>query len=181
MRTQTNCMRTGGISPGYIILYCPEADQWKKLTIRGPSLARTQSLYEKEITVTRGTPGTCSLLHTMSSAPEWGLALTQVVPVIRDSKELQPICMHAQSCVTPWSVAARLLCPWNFPGKNTGVGSHFHPKRWCCESAALNMPANLKTSAVATGLEKASFHSNPKERQCQSMLKLPHNCTHLTC
>ena len=25
-------------------------------------------------------------------------------------------------------------------------------------------------------LEKVSFHSNPKERQCQKMLKLPHNC-----
>ena len=24
-------------------------------------------------------------------------------------------------------------------------------------------------------------HSNPKERQCQRMLKLLHNCTHLTC
>ena len=44
----------------------------------------------------------------------------------------------------------------------------------------LNMPANLENSAVATGLEKVSFHSNPKERQCQRMLKLPHNCTHLT-
>ena len=31
-----------------------------------------------------------------------------------------------------------------------------------------------------TGLEKVSFHSNPKERQCQRMLKLPFNCTHLT-
>ena len=40
---------------------------------------------------------------------------------------------------------------------------------------------NLENSAVATGLEKVSFHSNPKERQCQRMLKLPHNCTHLTC
>ena len=38
----------------------------------------------------------------------------------------------------------------------------------------------LENSAVATGLEKVSFHSNPKERQCQRMLKLPHNCTHLT-
>ena len=53
-------------------------------------------------------------------------------------------------------------------------------ERWCCESAALNVPANLENSAVATGLEKVSFHSNPKERQCQRMLKLPHNCTHLT-
>ena len=39
---------------------------------------------------------------------------------------------------------------------------------------------NLENSAVATGLEKVSFHSNPKERQCQRMLKLRHNCTHLT-
>ena len=43
------------------------------------------------------------------------------------------------------------------------------------------MPANLENSAVATGLEKVSFHSDPKERQCQRMFKLPHNCTHLTC
>jgi len=42
------------------------------------------------------------------------------------------------------------------------------------------MPANLENSAVATGLEKVSFQSNPKERQCQRMLKLLHNCTRLT-
>ena len=29
------------------------------------------------------------------------------------------------------------------------------------------MPANLENSAVVTGLEKVSFHSNPKEEQCQ--------------
>ena len=49
------------------------------------------------------------------------------------------------------------------------------------DDAALNMPANLENSAVATGLEKVSFHSNPKERQCQRMLELQHSCTHLTC
>ena len=43
------------------------------------------------------------------------------------------------------------------------------------------MPANLENSAVATGLEKSIFHSDPKERQCQRMFNLPHNCTHLTC
>ena len=32
-----------------------------------------------------------------------------------------------------------------------------------CESVAFNMPANLENSAVATGLQKVSFHSNPKE------------------
>ena len=48
------------------------------------------------------------------------------------------------------------------------------------KSAAFNMPANLENSAVATGLEKVSFHSNPKERQYQRMFKLLYNCTHLT-
>ena len=43
-----------------------------------------------------------------------------------------------------------------------------------------NMLSNLENSAVATGLEKVSFHSNPKEKQCQRMLTLPHNCIHLT-
>ena len=38
--------------------------------------------------------------------------------------------------------------------------------------------AYLENSAVATGLEKVGFHSNPKERQCQRMFKLPHNFTH---
>ena len=36
--------------------------------------------------------------------------------------------------------------------------------RWCCESASLNMSANLESLSVATGLEKVSFNSNPKER-----------------
>ena len=34
------------------------------------------------------------------------------------------------------------------------------------------MPANLENSAVATGLEKVSFHSSPKEGPCQRMFKL---------
>ena len=44
-----------------------------------------------------------------------------------------------------------------------------HPERWCCERTALNMPANLESSAVATGLEKGPFFipipkkGNPKE------------------
>ena len=45
----------------------------------------------------------------------------------------------------------------------------------------LHWIANLENSAVATGLEKVSIHPNSKERQCQRMFKLPHNCTHLIC
>ena len=36
-------------------------------------------------------------------------------------------------------------------------------------NAALNMSANLENSVVATGLEKVSFHSNPKERHCTNL------------
>ena len=106
---------------------------------------------------------------------------------------------HVWLFATLWTVAIRLLCPWDFASKSTGGDCYFlsqgifwhrdqtqvshisgrcftlwwnsswaisNPKRWCCESAALNMPANLENSAVATGLEKVNFHSNPKERQC---------------
>ena len=49
---------------------------------------------------------------------------------------------------------------------------------------------NLENSATqiwkiqqtfSIGLEKFSFHFNPKEGQCQRMFKLAHNCTHFTC
>ena len=65
-----------------------------------------------------------------------------------------------------------------FSGNSSWLISN--PKRWCCESVAVNIPANMENSAVATRLEKVSFHPNLKERQCQRMFKLPHNCTHLT-
>ena len=48
------------------------------------------------------------------------------------------------------------------------------------KSATLNMSANLENSAVATVLEKVSFRSNPKERQCQRMFKLLYNCVYFT-
>ena len=43
------------------------------------------------------------------------------------------------------------------------------------------MPANLENSTEATGLEKVSFHPNPKERQWQRKLKLTCYCAHFTC
>ena len=38
-----------------------------------------------------------------------------------------------------------------------------------------------KTQQWSQDKEKVGFHSNPKERQCQRMFELPHNCTHFTC
>ena len=39
----------------------------------------------------------------------------------------------------------------------------WNSKRWCCESATLNVPANLENSAVATGQEKSVFIAIPKK------------------
>ena len=44
---------------------------------------------------------------------------------------LSEINVHARSVMsrlfaTPWTVTTRLLCPWDSPGKNTGVGCHAH-------------------------------------------------------
>ena len=83
-----------------------------------------------------------------------------------------------------------------------GVITHLEPDilecevKWALESITTNkasggdgIPVELfqilkddavKVLGVATGLETVSFHSNPKERQCQRALKLPHNCTHFT-
>ena len=38
------------------------------------------------------------------------------------------MCMfsHVRLFANLWTVAARLLCPWDFPGKNTGMGHYFH-------------------------------------------------------
>ena len=46
----------------------------------------------------------------------------------------------------------------------------------CCTQYASKF--GKLSSGHRTG--KCHFHSNPKKRQCQRMLKLPHNCTHLT-
>ena len=43
------------------------------------------------------------------------------------------------------------------------------------------MSANLENSAVATGLEKVSFHSSSKEGKCQTMFKLQYSCAQFTC
>ena len=36
-------------------------------------------------------------------------------------------------------------------------------------------------TAMAIGLEKVTFHSNPKEGQWQRMFKLAYKCAHFTC
>ena len=63
---------------------------------------------------------------------------------------------------------------------NGGDGIPLELFQFLKDDAFKELQSNLENSAVATELEKVSFHSNPKEGQCQRMLKLPHNCIHFT-
>ena len=96
----------------------------------------------------------------------------------------------------------------NEPDSHIGVVTHLEPDilecdfKWALGSITINkvsrgdaIPAELfkilkdesmkvlysiYQKYVATGLEKVSFHSSPKEGQCQRMFKLLHSCAHFT-
>ena len=63
-------------------------------------------------------------------------------------------CTATLSAPSPAAGHHRPTPPLETPGHSQGS---------LVESAALNMPTNLENSAVATGLEKVSFHSIPKK------------------
>ena len=52
-----------------------------------------------------------------------GRIRTIVIAVIMDMRAESLSCV--QLFATPWTQPARILCPWDPPGKNTGVGCHF--------------------------------------------------------
>ena len=83
-------------------------------------------------------------------------------------------------CKVKWALGS---IPTNKASGGDGIPADLFKilKHDAVKSASVNMPANLENSAVATGLENISFHSNPKERQCQRMLKLLYNCAHFIC
>ena len=84
------------------------------------------------------------------------------------------------------SLEGSILASWiSSPTLFFDLFSFGHRTPFCCS----NIPGILPFTSFAivltlprhSSLEKVSFHSNPKERKCQRMLKLPHNYTDLTC
>ena len=84
------------------------------------------------------------------------------------------------------TVALRLLCPWNFPGKNTGVGWHFllqgNPPNPGIEPAPLVSPALvgvlLTTEPLGKpwrGLAAPLFRKGLSSTGCQSPTAPPMN------
>ena len=63
-------------------------------------------------------------------------------------------------CEVNWALGSITANKWSWWNPGWAISNL---KRRCCKSALLNMPANLKNSAVATGLEKVSFHSNAQK------------------
>ena len=78
----------------------------------------------------RSTTSTLGLLlirHPFSmsqSAPSRYSPETKHPRGTRKTARLRHCCLVPQSCL-PLLQPLRLLCPWDFPGKNTGVGCHF--------------------------------------------------------
>ena len=59
-----------------------------------------------------------------------------------------------------WALRSITMNKWRWWNSSWAISN---PERWCCESAALNMPANLENPAVATGLKKSVFIPIPKK------------------
>ena len=66
-------------------------------------------------------------------------------------------------------------------GRLSQIGPKLNQKCNYNREAQGDMPENLENSRMATRLERVSFHSNPKEGQCQGMFKLLHICPYFTC
>ena len=62
-----------------------------------------------------------------NSAVATGLEKVSFIPIPKKGNAKECSNYHTialQSCLTLWTVTCQLLCPWDFPGKNTGVSCH---------------------------------------------------------
>ena len=57
----------------------------------------------------------------------------------------------------PWIVARQVICPWDFPGKNTGVGCHF-----LLQGIFLTQGSNLHLLHCLAGSISLSHQGSPR-------------------
>ena len=84
----------------------------------------------------------------------WGQTMVEVMKIKVTSFKTSHACTATLSAPSPAGGHHQPTPPRETPGHSQGSLG---------QSAALNMPTNLENSAVATGLEKVSFHSIPKK------------------
>ena len=68
---------------------------------------------------------------------------------------------------TPWTVAYRLLRPWDFPGKNTGVGCHF-----LLQEIFPTLGLNPGLPHCRQTLYRLSHQGNPKEGRSELVMMM---------
>ena len=71
-------------------------------------------------------------------------------------------------CDIKWALGSITV---NKAGGVDGILAISNAKRWCCWSAAFNMPGNLENSTVATGLERSVFIPIPKKGHAKECSK----------
>ena len=109
-------------------------------------------------------------------------------PLCGQSSHLHKRVISKQRWHNPWLACVWIPCYTLYLNVSRGCALKFYLndlssfKSWkmmlwkCCTQYASK--CGKLSSGFRTG--KVSFHSSPKERQCQRMFKLMHNCTHLT-
>ena len=61
---------------------------------------------------------------------DFSLQIKEYLPLLTEASIQQVLLLlscfsRVRLCVTPWTTAHQAPCPWDSPGKNTGVGCHF--------------------------------------------------------
>ena len=80
------------------------------------------------------------------------------------------VCSVVSDSVTPWTVeSTRLLCLWDSPGKNTGVGCHF-----LLQGIFLTRELNLRLLYWQADSLLLSHLGNPKKKKKRNAQKIPH-------
>ena len=84
------------------------------------------------------------------------------------------MCMlsHVQLFATPWTLTHRLLCPWNFLGKNARAGCHFllqriFPTQGTCISCLLHWWADSLPLHHVGG--KCNHHFSSVAKSCPTL------------
>ena len=80
---------------------------------------------------------------------------------------VQCVLIHGVLLVTPWTQPARLLCPWDSPGKNTGVGCHALLQGICPIQGS-----NLGPLHCRQILYRLRYQGSPEHRLTESNISL---------
>ena len=87
-------------------------------------------------------------------------------------------CLVVKSCLTPTHrlLPARLLCPWDFPGKNTGVGCHFHLQGIFLTQESNPCFLHWQMGSLLLRYQFSSVQSSPVTQSCTTLCD-PMDCS----